>query len=237
MPLARLLCEECAAHSCLVECHAPPGNETRQWHVSTSRKHPLSVISPYDVGTRNMRLIGRRCIINGSTGWGGDAYYASLQLCCCIHKNCPQACRDVPLARLLCDECADRSCLVECHAPPGNETRQWHVSTSRKHPLSVISPYDVGTRNMRLIGRRCIINGSTGWGGDAYYASLQLCCCIHKIVRRVVETCHWRVSSARNAPPGNETRQWHVSTSRKHPLSVISPYDVETHNMRLPDRR
>ena len=58
-----------------------------------------------------------------------------------------------------------------------------------------------------------------------------------KIVRRVVETCHWRVSSARNAPPGNETRQWHVSTSRKHPLSVISPYDVETHNMRLPDRR
>ena len=150
MPLARLLCEECAAHSCLVECHAPPGNETRQWHVSTSQKHPLSVISPYDVETHNMRLIGRRCIINGSTGWGGDAYYASLQLCCCIHKNCPQGCRDVPLARLLCEECAVRSCLVECHARPDNETRQWHVSTSQKHPLSVICPYGVETHNMRL---------------------------------------------------------------------------------------
>ena len=141
--------------------------------------------------------------------------------------------------------------LAMRRASGGNETRQWHVSTSQKHPLSVISPYDVETHNMRLIGRRCIINGSTGWGGDAYYASLQLYCCIHKIVRRVVETCHWRVSSARNALPTAvwwnvmrrlamrraSGRQWHVSTSRKHPLSVISPYDVETHNMRLPDRR
>ena len=106
MPLARLLCEECAVRSCLVECHARPDNETRQWHVSTSRKHPLSVISPYGVETHIMRL-----------------YSCAVAF--------------IKIVR----------CLVECHAPPGNETRQWHVSTSRKHPLSVISPYDVETHN------------------------------------------------------------------------------------------
>ena len=117
---------------------------------------------------------------NGATK-GGTTCLPWFFVFCCIRRDCPLVCRDVPLARLPCDASGGSDGQVICIVPSDVETRRWHISTSKVHPFDLSISMAWGGILSLSTGCTAAFNG---WGGGtkSFASGVNLRWVWHKVV-------------------------------------------------------